>query len=292
MSATDPRDGDAGPPLASVVIPAHNEERGIAVTLGALLDGCAPGELDVVVVCNGCTDGTAHVVRQSFPQVRLVVIDEPSKTAAVEMGNAQSTAYPRLHLDADIKISWASVQALISALESPGVHAVAPRRVLDRAGSSRLVNAYYDVWERLPQVESGLFGRGVFMLSAQGQRRVSQLPRLLSDDLAVSEAFAEHERRIVPAATAVVAIPRRTGDLLRRRVRVATGNQQATRLGARSREAVTRPSTLIAMVRFQPALVWRLPTFLLVTLVARTRAHRAVRAGDFGTWLRDESSRA
>ena len=48
-------------PLASVVIPAHNERRVIGRCLRALREGAAPGELDVIVVANACTDDTAAI---------------------------------------------------------------------------------------------------------------------------------------------------------------------------------------------------------------------------------------
>ena len=73
--------------LASVVIPAHNEERGIGRTLDTLRSGLGPGEVDVVVVCNGCTDATAEVVRREFPDVRVVEIPQASKSDAVAIGN-------------------------------------------------------------------------------------------------------------------------------------------------------------------------------------------------------------
>src|SRR3954468_18969395 len=46
-------------PAVSIVIPAHNEEAVIAGNLRRLLDGSKPGEFDVIVVANACTDGTA-----------------------------------------------------------------------------------------------------------------------------------------------------------------------------------------------------------------------------------------
>ena len=278
--------------LASVVIPAHNEERGITRTLAALEEGLGSDRLDIVVVCNGCTDDTAALVRRSFPEVRVVDIPQPSKVEAVAVGNLATETFPRLHLDADVLVTGASVRALAEALRQPGVHAVAPTRVLDRTGCSRIVVWYYDVWERLPQVQSGLFGRGAFMVSAHGQDLVSALPALMSDDLAVSEAFAPHERRVVLGARSVVVTPRRTADLLRRRVRAVTGNAQADEAGARAESSVTRPSTLVRLALFSPFVAVRLPVFLAVTVVARIRARDAVGRGDYDTWLRDESSRA
>ena len=51
-------------PLGSVVIPAHNESTAIRRCLDALFAGLAPGELDVVVVCNGTS--LAYVLKFFF----------------------------------------------------------------------------------------------------------------------------------------------------------------------------------------------------------------------------------
>lgn len=277
---------------ASVVIPAHNEERGIGRTLEALFDGTTPGQLEVVVVCNGCTDTTADVVRAGFPQVRVLEREAPGKVDAVVAGNAAVSTFPRVHLDADVRLTGRSVFALVAALNAdPRLLAVAPERDLDRTGCSHLVSWYYDVWERLPQVRAGLFGRGVFVLSAAGQSRVDELPSVMSDDLVVSDAFAPHERAIVAGARSEVAAARRARDLINRRVRIVTGGAQAAAAGARRDDSVTRMSSLLAICAQDPRLLPRLPVFLTITVLARLRARRAVRAGDFSTWLRDDSSR-
>ena len=49
--------------MISVIIPAHNEERVIARTLEAMVAGASPGELEIIVVANGCSDATADVAR-------------------------------------------------------------------------------------------------------------------------------------------------------------------------------------------------------------------------------------
>ena len=85
--------------LASVVIPAHNEERVITSTLRSLQRGLAADELDVVVVCNGCTDRTADNVREGFPQARVLEIGRPSKAAAVAAGNSVSPPWPDSKLE-------------------------------------------------------------------------------------------------------------------------------------------------------------------------------------------------
>lgn len=280
----------------SVLVPAHNEGAVLRRTLDALCDGGLPAAgREVLVVCNGCTDDTVAVAEgaaRDHAGVQVLEVPEPSKVAAVEAGNLELSRFPRIHLDADVVLDGASASRLVAALAEPGVHAAAPRRELHREGSSLLVRWYYDVWERLPQVRAGLFGRGVVALSEQGQARVSALPRMMSDDLAMSEAFDDRERRVVEDAVVVVRIPRTTADLLRRRVRVVTGNRQADEAGVRGATSQSSSRSLLRLALAEPRLLPRVPVFLAVTLVARRRARKAIAAGDFHTWQRDESSRA
>jgi hypothetical protein len=278
------------PMIASVVIPAHDEAQVIGATLRSLLDRAGAGRLEVVVVCNGCTDDTAEVAR-GFDGVRVIEIAEPSKARATAVGNRAVTGFPRVHLDADVTISGADVIALARAVRG-GVHAAAPGRLVPLRDSSWPVRSYYRVWEQLPQVRDGLFGRGVVALSEEGQKRVDALPRVMSDDLAFSEAFAASERRVVADATVVVHPPRTTADLLRRRVRVITGNAQAADLGIQSRSSVTTPAVLARMALRDPRIGVRMPVFLGIVLAARRKSRNALRSGDYTTWLRDESSRA
>lgn len=278
--------------LASVIIPAHNESASIARTLAALREGRAPGDLDVVVVCNGCTDDTADRARRADPEVRVIEIAEPSKVAAVKVGNGVTDVFPRIHLDADIELAGRSIPALLEPLQSGRALATAPRRVVPRDDCSVLVASYYDVWEQLPQVRAGLFGRGVVAVTEAGQARISALPRLMSDDLGMSDSFSDAEREVVDEAVAVVRPPRTVADLVRRRIRIVTGNVQAADEGVRRTTSRTTPATLRALVLDRPGLAPRIPVFVAVHLAATLGARKALRAGDFTTWQRDESSRA
>jgi glycosyltransferase involved in cell wall biosynthesis len=275
------------------VVPAHNEEKVLGRLLAPLTaGGDGVGPLEVVVVCNGCTDGTAEVAAQLGPCVRVVEQTSPSKREALRRGDAAATAYPRLFVDADVELDRRSVSRLLAALREPGVHAVAPRSVLPHDGLPLVVRWYYQVWQELPQVRSGLFGRGVIAVTEVGAQRLRQLPAVMSDDLAASEAFAPAERRVVEDAVVVVHPPRTVADLLRRRVRVVTGNAEADRAGTRGAGSRTSPRTLAAMAARRPSLLPKLVVFLGVTLWSRVVARQRIRRGDFSTWLRDDSSRA
>ncbi|MCW2739263.1 glycosyltransferase [Nocardioides sp.] len=277
--------------VASVIIPAHNEAATIGRNLRALREGTRGDDLDVVVVCNGCTDQTAEVARLADPLARVIEIQQPSKAEAVRVGNTATDVFPRVHLDADIELHGSAVMQLLEPITRDHVLATAPRRDVPRAGCSRWVRWYYDVWESLPQVESGLFGRGVVVLSEQAQARVTALPRMMSDDLGMSDSFGTDERRVVADAVAVVHPPRTVRDLVRRRIRVATGNAQAARLGVRRPASRTSVRTLLGLAVSRPGLALRLPVFVAVHLAAQAGARRALRSGDFTTWQRDESSR-
>lgn len=278
-------------PIASVIVSAHNEERSIGRLLTGLTEAEGEQPLEVIVVPNGCTDATAERAA-AFPGVQVVEVPEPSKQVAMRRGSARATVFPRIYVDADVEIDVRSVRHLVDALRPGTVHACSPGRRQELSGVTRAARWYYDVWQELPQVRDGLFGRGVIALSEVGHRRFEQAPPAMADDLVISELFAPDERAVVESATVVVHPARTLPDLVRRRVRVRTGNAQADAGRWRGAGSRTRPATLVAIMRRRPDLVPKVPLFVGVAAVASWRAQRAVRRGDFSTWLRDEGSRA
>jgi hypothetical protein len=180
---------------------------------------------------------------------------------------------------------------LATALDRPGILACGPRRTLDRTGASLPVRWYYDVWERLPAVREGLFGRGVVAVSAQGHRRLAELPPVMADDLAMSAAFDPAERFVVPDAEVVVVTPRRWRDLWNRRVRVATGNSQVRAVQERAGAARTGLADLRGIVLQRPTMAPKVLYYAALAVAARRAARRQISAGDFDTWRRDASSR-
>ena len=276
---------------ASIVIPAHNEEAVIGHLLERLLEGTTTGEFDIVVLANGCTDGTAAKAREYEPAVRVLDLPEPSKRNALKRGDAETDVFPRIYVDGDVDLGSADVRALASALEA-GALAAAPVRVIHREAAGMLVRAFYDVWEELPQVRDAPFGRGVVALSKAGVERVRDLPPMMSDDLAMTAAFTADERVIVPEARVGIWPPRTVRDLVRRRIRVYTGNEQFDQAAPRSDELTTSPRDLLAIVKRRPRMTPKLAVFAGVAVVSKIAARRRTRAGDYTTWLRDESSRA
>ncbi|HEY3716343.1 MAG TPA: glycosyltransferase [Jatrophihabitantaceae bacterium] len=278
--------------MTSVIVPAYNEAAVIGRLLDGLLDDARPDEFEVIVVSNGSTDDTVRVAR-ARRDVQVIDLAEPSKHLALIEGDRLATRFPRLYVDADVELDTASARALVVALQTPGIHAVAPERVLHLEDSSWMVRSYFQVWSRLPAVQEGLFGRGVLGVDEQGFGRVSQRPELLGDDLFLHTQFASDERRIVDDSRSVVRAPRTTADLLRRRVRAVQGNAQLrTRSGGRTDTTARSGRTVLSLAAREPRMWLCLPAFFGVTLYARLHACRLRRSGNNDmTWLRDESSR-
>jgi hypothetical protein len=278
--------------VTTVIIPAHNEAQVIERLLTRITEDAQQGELEIIVVANGCTDKTADIAAACGPMVRAVSIATPSKHEAFLAGDRLTNDFPRIYVDADVEIGTDDIRALADALGKPGVLAVGPSRFLESADSPVLVRWYYDVWQRLPAVRDGLFGRGVIGLDAEGHARITALPRLMSDDLGWSLAFSDSERLIVGQARVMLRLPRTTADLLRRRTRAATGVAQLESTeGAPSSTARTRPADLLAIARQGPQMIPRILVFAAMALAAKWQGNKATRRGDYSTWLRDESSR-
>lgn len=277
-------------PRISVVIPAHDEEGGIGRCLRALVDGAPAGGVEVVVVCNGCSDRTAAIAAAFGSPVRVVEIPVASKPAALNAGDQHSTSFPRFYVDADVEVSLAALQRLAAAMGASGALAGSVRPELDLSRSSRLVRSYYRVWSALPQIRSGLTGAGVYGLSAAGRERFDAFPDLVGDDAFVNSLFAGPERLRLGTAFSVVRPARTIGELVRTRVRVHLGNAQVARSAPAGRPGLGEggPSAApgwIEAARRQPALVADLPVYLAVNGWSKVVARRRLGTGAAG-WAR------
>src|SRR5688500_10442289 len=112
--------------MPSIIIPAHNEASVIGRCISALLRGAGPDELQIIVVCNGCSDDTESVVRRFGNAVELIVTPVASKIHALNLGDAAAKLFPRFFVDADVVLPLDAVRRISGALES-GKLAAAPR---------------------------------------------------------------------------------------------------------------------------------------------------------------------
>jgi len=146
--------------MISIIIPAHNEGPVIARSLRAMTDCAELGELDVIVVCNGCSDNTATVARGFGSPVRVIETDVAGKTHALNLGDRAAFGFPRVYADADVVIRIDSIRKLAARLQQGNILAVAPTPEFDFSGCSCAVRACFDVRSSLPSANHGIGGSG------------------------------------------------------------------------------------------------------------------------------------
>ncbi|MEQ6902942.1 glycosyltransferase [Nocardioides sp. YIM 152588] len=275
--------------LGAVIVPAHNEEAVIARTLAPLSALATSGRIELVVAANGCTDATVQRAR-SVPGTTVLDLPTPSKTAALNAADAHATTWPRIYLDADIEITAAAVEAVLTALSTGPALAARPPYRFDVRGASRLVRSFYRARERLPECEQHLWGAGVYALSRSGHDRFGAFPALVADDLFVDAQFAPHEVEIVPCPPVLVRTPRDVASLLAVLRRTYAGNAEhvsdASATGGTAAEATTaRTARQLVVSALQPVA----DSAVYAGMVTASRISSARRNG--GSWERDDSSR-
>jgi GT2 family glycosyltransferase len=216
------------PPVAAVIIPAHNESSHISRTLQAVTQGAAEGELEVVVVCNGCTDDTASIA-SAFAGVDVIEIAEASKLAALRSGDERATVFPRVYLDADVALTTEAIRSIAADLQRPGILVAGVPGQMDLSEASLPVALFYEFRERLPVFAHGLIGSGNYALNEAGRARFGRWPELKSgDDQFMFRLFEPHERATVSGHRTMVLPPSGLRAVVRRGVRTTRGNRNLT----------------------------------------------------------------
>jgi dolichol-phosphate hexosyltransferase len=106
---------DPGEMFLSIVMPAHNEGRTIVSSIESLLRTAIPCPFELLVVDDGSTDNTPHLLR-SIEDPRLAVYRHPSnkgKGAAVVTGFQHASGTHILVFDADSEYSPADIPNLV-----------------------------------------------------------------------------------------------------------------------------------------------------------------------------------
>lgn len=270
----------------AVIVPAHDEAAVIARTLAPIAPWARQAGVDVLVVCNGCSDGTADVARR-FPGVRVLELPESSKTRALNAGDAAAGAFPRVYLDADVRAEPAALAATLQALADGPWLAARPPAEVDVAGATAPVRAFARARRRLPGTRSALWGAGVYGLSAAGHARLGAFPDVVADDLWVDRLFSPDEKVVVDAPPVRVAGPRTVPSLLAVLRRTYRGNA-GVRARAGSRGGAGTAGTLRALVRTVRTPAGAVDAAVYAALVTLGRVQRG---GGTGRWERDESTR-
>ncbi len=116
-------------PSVDLVVPAHDEERALPATLASLEALRYEGELRIIVVDDGSTDGTAAILAAAArrdPRIRAVRVDRPSrrhapKVHAVGQGLRAGSGEIVMTTDADCRLPPDWVRAMAAPFADPDV---------------------------------------------------------------------------------------------------------------------------------------------------------------------------
>lgn len=224
--------------MLSIIIPACQEEDRIEACLASLLAQSIFQErstpVEVIVVANGCTDGTVAVAQSWMDRFRaagislqIVELDDAGKALALNAGDRRARGTVRAFLDADVLCSPDLLRQIVAALDTPAPRLASGTLTLFDA-RSRISRAYGRLWTALPFVRDGVASCGFYAVNAAGRLRWGEFPAIHSDDKFVRLNFAPEERIRVRAPYRW-PLPEGLSNLVRVRRRWCEGNDEFAR---------------------------------------------------------------
>lgn len=276
----------------SIIIPAYNESVLVRDTLTALFDDCSLINVEVLVVCNGCEDNTAHVVREFFhsnkskiqgTKLNVLELEKASKTNAINYGIKQTSGKVKVLLDADIIISGQAIIGLVSELKERELLAISPKVFFSFENSSFLVRQYYQVAQKsIYNTHHRL--SNVIALAESGIMRLYPLPEVIADDEYIRRQFGIDELAVSSNCSFKFICAKNLMNLIQVLTRVERGNLQLKTFSDKSNINQLKKG-------FNQARVFSLPFFVVIKLIAKTRAKLQFNKGRIYQWERDESNR-
>ncbi|MER6431374.1 glycosyltransferase [Streptomyces sp900105245] len=221
----------------SVLVPAYNEAKCIENTVRSLMASEHP--IEVVVVDDGSTDGTARIVEaMGLPTVRVVRQLNAGKPAALNRGLANARYDLVVMMDGDTVFEPSTVRELVQPFGDPRVGAVAGNAKVGNRDS--LIGAWqhieyvmgfnldrrmYDVLRCMPTIPGAV---GAFRRSAL-QRVGGMSDDTLAEDTDITMALHRDGWRVVYAenARAWTEAPESVQQLWSQRYRWSYGTMQA-----------------------------------------------------------------
>ena len=137
------RHGPGYLPDVSVVIPAYNEAAGIAATIRSMVTSRYRGRIEVIVVDDGSSDGTAAIARSlRIPYVRVISQPNSGKPGALNRGIAEARSDILILVDGDTIFQADTIGRLVAPLAAADVGAVSGNtKVGNRRGLPRRLAA-------------------------------------------------------------------------------------------------------------------------------------------------------
>lgn len=279
--------------MASVIIPAHNEEFSILRCLEPLLEyNSLHGSLQIIVACNNCTDKTVSIVESCGSEVICLETEIASKANAINLAETVANSYPRVYLDADVFMNINSIEAIINLFNDDSCLAGSVEAKMDLSNSSLAVRYFYDIWLSLPYCKAGMIGSGVYALSEEARSRFDKFPDIIADDGYVRAMFKESERHVTRGNYSTVTAPKNLMSVIKIKTRTRLGRYQLRdKFPNLLRNEVKDFKGAFYELIFDFKLWPKLFVYLSVNMISRLRAKYQYATKQMA-WERDESSRS
>jgi len=279
-----------------VIVPAHNERLMIGRCIDSVLHGAPLDELELLVVCNGCTDGTEDVACAASPHARVLKTEIASKHAALNLGDETARGSVRVYLDADTVVSPGTLAAVALALERPGGLVAAPEIRFDDSACSWPARQFHRVWRASPYFGPGLVGAGFYALSPEGRSRFDRFPPIVADDAFIQSLFAPEDRTTVPGYTFTPLLPTTLRAMLHVHLRHYGARAELQQWWSEAGMGVPlgwsdHSKTWVLDLSRSPANWPGLACFGLVKIAAAVLGPLSRRRGRMVRWNRDDASR-
>lgn len=224
----------------SVVIPAFNEAANIASTITSVFASTHQPQ-QVIVVNDGSTDQTAHIVTQLQKtyghRLTLINTDNHGKAHALNLGFLAAFGDIIITLDADTIFTPRAVNALIQPFADPSISAVAGKVKVIK--NSKLINKFqeleYTVSQNIEKFSLSVVNAISVVPGSIGAWRASDLRACgnISSDTLVEDQdltlnLLAHDRKIIyqPQALAFTEVPNTNRDFIKQRFRWIFGTLQ------------------------------------------------------------------
>lgn len=144
-------------PRVSLIVAAYNEDSVIAAKLENSLSLDYPTEaLEIIVVADGSTDGTAEIVR-GYADRKITLLHSPErrgKSAALNRGVAQASGEILVFSDANALYEAAALKKLVRNFNDPQVGCVSGRKTV-RGGDSAVGESEGAYWRYESYIKAG-----------------------------------------------------------------------------------------------------------------------------------------
>lgn len=227
-------------PAVSILIAARNEEENLPETLRGIAEQDYPGEMEVIIVDDGSTDGTLNYLRSlRQPSPHVISIHHQGKAAALNAGLEAVSHKILITIDADTFLHREAVMRIVARLLSePECAAVAGSVLAKNSRETRLTRLQeWDYFLAIGAVkrQQGMYrgtlvAQGAFSAFRTGIVRAARgWPNRIGEDIVLTWALLNEGYQVghEPTAVGFTRVPATYRAFFQQRQRWARGMIEA-----------------------------------------------------------------